>query len=202
MNQILAFTLAYFIGNISPALILMRLLKGGDIRQHGSGNPGAANTNLLLGPKVGAAVLILDILKGAMGVLVGLWIGGSIGGLLGALGVIIGHNWPILLGFRGGKGISATAGALIVLFPVVFTILIAVLGLTILITRYASIGFMAALIALPIVLFLFNHTNPEIITGTAITAMGLLRYKDNIRLLLQGKETKMGQGAVFHDEDK
>ena len=106
--------LGYFLGSIPTAYIIGRLLKGVDIRQIGDGNMGAANTFRQLGAKAGVAVGIIDAAKGALAVLIAQAAGLSLFAvLLTGAAVVVGHNWPVFLGFRGGRGEATTIGVLL-----------------------------------------------------------------------------------------
>ncbi|MCK4369150.1 MAG: glycerol-3-phosphate acyltransferase [Dehalococcoidales bacterium] len=106
--------LGYFLGSIPTAYIVGRLLKGVDIRQIGDGNMGAANTFHQLGAKAGVAVGIIDAAKGALAVLIAQAAGLSLFAvLLTGAAVVVGHNWPVFLGFRGGRGEATTIGVLL-----------------------------------------------------------------------------------------
>ena len=89
---------------LSPAYLIVRYVSRADIRQLGSGNAGTANVNRVLGTRAALVVFFIDILKGALAVWVGQWIGGAWGGIFAGLAVVLGHNYPALLGFRGGEG--------------------------------------------------------------------------------------------------
>jgi glycerol-3-phosphate acyltransferase PlsY len=107
--------LAYLLGSIPTAYIFGRLLKGVDIRQIGDGNMGAANTFRQLGPRAGITVGIIDAAKGALAVFIAQQAGLSLFAvLLAGTAVVAGHNWPVFLGFRGGRGEATTIGVLLV----------------------------------------------------------------------------------------
>jgi len=108
--------LGYLIGSIPTAYIIGRLLRGVDIRQIGDGNMGAANTFRQLGPKAGVTVGLIDASKGAAAVLIAQATGLSLFAvLLTGVAAVIGHNWPVFLGFRGGRGEATTIGVLLVI---------------------------------------------------------------------------------------
>jgi glycerol-3-phosphate acyltransferase PlsY len=107
--------LGYLLGSIPTAYIIGRILKGVDIRQIGDGNMGAANTFRQLGPKAGVTVGVIDAGKGAAAILIAQAVGLSLFAvLLTGVTVVIGHNWPVFLGFRGGRGEATTIGVLLV----------------------------------------------------------------------------------------
>ena len=105
VTEIIAIALGYLLGSIPMAYIVGHLKKGGDIRQMGGGNMGALNTMREVGMSAGIAVLIVDIAKGLVAVLIAGWLGLSpIWIFMAGFAAIAGHNWPIILGFRGGRG--------------------------------------------------------------------------------------------------
>ena len=116
VKLVIAFLIAYFIGNISPSTIMARA-KGIDIKKEGSGNAGTTNALRVMGKKAGAITLVVDIIKGVAAVLIGLALAGQMGAYGCALPVMLGHIWPILLRFKGGKGIATSFGALLAINP-------------------------------------------------------------------------------------
>ena len=107
---------AYFIGNISPSTIMAKR-QGIDIKKEGSGNAGTTNALRVMGKKAGAITCIVDILKGVVAVLIGMLIGGPAAAYLCALCVFLGHVWPIVYRFQGGKGVATAFGAVLAVNP-------------------------------------------------------------------------------------
>lgn len=129
MNTLLLLLTGYMLGSVSFSYLIVRLVKGIDIRTVGSHNAGGRNVMLHIGQGWGWLVGILDAGKGALAAWMGFTLGGSLTvGVLAGLMAVLGHNYPFYLGFRGGKGIAASLGALLVLMPVETVIGIAVLG--------------------------------------------------------------------------
>ena len=112
MWYILIAIIGYFLGNISSSYLVGKLMAKVDVREHGSGNLGATNVYRVLGFKAGAIVFLADTLKGLLATLIGLWIKGDVGGLIGGIAAVAGHNWPFLLEFKGGKGIATSFGSI------------------------------------------------------------------------------------------
>jgi acyl phosphate:glycerol-3-phosphate acyltransferase len=188
---IYALLAGYIIGNFSPAYILVRIIKKGDIRNFGSGNAGMANTNRVLGFKWALLVFALDALKGVAAVLVGRLFFGEIGGLIGGLGAVIGHNWPVVLGFHGGKGVATSAGVAMALSLITFGILLGVFILVVAVWRYMSLGSIMVGILLPLSLLIFGNPVREILLGIILAAMILFQHRANIQRLLTGSERKL-----------
>jgi glycerol-3-phosphate acyltransferase PlsY len=193
VRYVLIAVIGYFLGNISSSYIVGKLGSNIDVREHGSGNLGTTNAYRVLGLKAGALVFIGDVIKGIIATVIGLLIvrDNSIGGLIGGITAVAGHNWPFLLGFRGGKGIATSFGTIIILFPKAALILLVVEVLIIALTGYVSLGSVSVAILLPILAIVFKY-NPWLIVGSFILAiMAVFRHKDNITRLLNGTENKI-----------
>ena len=201
----LTLALAYVAG-ATPFGYMAGKLKGVDIRAHGSGNIGATNVIRILGKGIGIPVFILDALKGLVPVcLAGWWfrqspaLAGSapLAEVLAALGAVLGHSFTFWLGFRGGKGVATTAGAMLGLSPIVLLGGIAVWLLLFLTTRYVSLASMAAGLALCAGTaaqgHFTGHLNVPLLSLTAIIALLVIwRHRSNIQRLLAGTENKAG----------
>lgn len=194
MLSIVVIAVGYLLGSISFSYLFGKWFKGIDIRKHGSGNAGATNTLRVLGKGPAITVLLLDGLKGILAVLLGQWAGGDnlwIAVLCG-LAAIIGHNWPVYFGFRGGKGIATTIGVMATLafLPTLFAGLLAIAIIAL--TRYVSLGSLLLTAILPF--FLWGMSRPvEILWFSVIVALfAFARHRANIAKLLQGKENKIG----------
>ena len=187
----IAVLLSYFIGNFSTSMIVSKLWANIDIRKYGSGNAGSTNVLRTLGFKPALVTFIGDALKGILAV----WIGGKIGGtdtaLLCGIAAIIGHNWPVLFGFKGGKGIATSIGVGLAVNPIVAFICI-VLGIMIVVkTKYVSLGSITAISLLPI-LFIFSGFK-YFLFGLVLALMAIFQHRQNIQRLLKGTESKIGQ---------
>lgn len=192
MNFILALIVGYLLGNISASFIVGKLTKNIDIRKFGSGNAGATNTLRILGLKAGLLVFFVDILKGVAAVLLGRLVAGDAGGMIAGAASVAGHIWPAFLSFKGGKGVATSFGVLVVLFPLVALILFAVSASLVAITRFMSLGSIAAAILLPILLLVIGYDWLYIIFGLVLAALIIYLHKSNITRLLAGKENKLG----------
>jgi len=190
-KYLLAMFISYFIGNIAPSYFIGKALKNIDIRDHGSGNAGATNAFRVLGAAAGVIVFICDTLKSVLAVHVGLWLTGTqLGGMLAGAMAVIGHNWPVVLNFKGGKGIASSFGLVLTLFPTIGLILLAVGIIVILITRYVSMGSISAIILCPILLIIFGQPLEICLIAVILAAIAILRHKDNIIRLKQGTENR------------
>ncbi|HZJ56721.1 MAG TPA: glycerol-3-phosphate 1-O-acyltransferase PlsY [Clostridia bacterium] len=193
MRYVLIVVIGYILGNVSSSYLVGKLGSNIDVRQHGSGNLGTTNAYRVLGIKAGALVFIGDVIKGILATIIGLLIvkDSSVGGLIGGIAAVAGHNWPFLLGFKGGKGIATSFGTIIILFPLTAIILLAVVVLIIVLTGYVSLGSITAAVLLPILAIAFRY-NPWLIVGAfLLAALAILRHKANISRLLKGTENKI-----------
>jgi acyl phosphate:glycerol-3-phosphate acyltransferase len=184
--------LAYFIGALPTGLILVRVLRGEDIRKYGSGNIGAANVLRVAGPAVAAAVLLVDVLKGLVPVLLALRAGLAPWAVVATgLAAIAGHNWSIFLGFRGGKGIATSAGVLAGLSLQAALVAAAVWIVVVAISRFSSLGSLVAAVSVPITLWRLR-TPPEYVAFGLIAALlAIYRHRANIERLVAGTELRV-----------
>ncbi|NLJ58073.1 MAG: glycerol-3-phosphate 1-O-acyltransferase PlsY [Tissierellia bacterium] len=192
MKYIFIAIIAYFIGNISFAYILGKIFEKKDVREYGSGNAGTTNALRTFGKKIGAMVLVGDVLKGLVAVVLGRSIGSELGAYLGGAFAIIGHNWPVLLNFKGGKGVATTIGVMAIINPFL-TILCVILGLIIIIiSRTVSLGSIIGMASAPLVALIFikPFQGQLLIFCFFIAGMSIFRHKDNINRLIRGEENK------------
>lgn len=185
-------------------------IKGIDIREHGSGNAGTTNALRTLGTKAGVVTFIGDCLKCILAVItVRLIFSHGYSSLMPlltvytGLGVVLGHNFPFYLKFRGGKGIASTAGLILTLDPLLSLLAFATFGAAVGITKYVSLGslLLAAEFLAGVLVYGFfdkwNLTQPQLIemyiVAAVITAMAFLRHRQNIKSLVKGTERKIGE---------
>jgi glycerol-3-phosphate acyltransferase PlsY len=190
---------SYLLGSIPTGFIFGKVLKGIDIRQHGSRNTGATNVFRVIGKGPGTAVLVIDILKGAIPVAVfGLVFAPDVNiPLVAALAAVAGHNWTCFLGFKGGKGVATTLGVLIGLTIAIPSIRLAVIlcvltwVLCFLTTAYISVSSMLAAVLLPILMVVVEAPFSMKVLGIVFCFFVILRHRPNIQRLLQGQEPKV-----------
>ena len=199
MNIILAFLLSYLLGSIPTAYIVGKMLKGIDIRHHGSGNIGATNTFRVLGKGPGIFVLSFDILKGLLAVV-------AIGDFLGiqqlylriflGLVAIIGHNWTVFLKFNGGKGIATSLGVLIgltVKIPAFGLVLGMTVGLWVIVflaSGFVSLASICAAVSLPILSVLTGQLIELVFLSVVCCLFIVLRHRKNIQRLFSSQESR------------
>lgn len=177
--------IAYFVGNISPATILGKIYKI-NIREEGSGNPGTTNVIRVLGMKAGLITLLIDLLKGFIAVNLGFKIAGFYGGIVGFAAVVIGHCYPVLYKFKGGKGVATTFGAaLAISWPSAFVAFIVAL-IVLFKTGKMSLGSIAAAIAFPVLILFYM---PEyFLFSLFVAAFLVINHLSNIKRLKAGEE--------------
>ena len=188
MKILLSGVIGYFIGNLLFAYILGKTIKKVDIRKYGSNNPGSTNALRVFGIKLGAAALALDMIKGIVAVLVGQAIAGYYGMLAAAIGVVIGHNWPIFLNFKGGKGVATSAGVILVIDWRIFLIILSVFVIVFLSTKIVSLSSICAASAAGIAVFFFADEIAMRLTFLFLAICVVCRHKDNIIRLARGEE--------------
>ena len=204
LNLVIGLVVSYLMGSVPTSLLAGRLLKGIDIRQHGSGNAGATNTFRVLGWKAGLVVLLIDMAKGLIPTV---WVAQAAGSTLGGepmlyqiacgLAAVFGHIWTIFAGFKGGKGVGTGAGMIIGLAPVPVLICIVVFALVVGVTRYVSLGSILASITLPIVVWTqklmlgMAVSTPLLVLSIFIPALIIFTHRSNVGRLLRGEESKI-----------
>lgn len=181
-------TLAYFIGNISPSILLGKAL-GIDIKKEGSGNAGTTNALRVLGKKAAVITLIIDIGKGVLAVWLGLRFGNETIGMFCALAVFCGHIWPCVYSFKGGKGVATAFGALLAVNWVmaVITLLIVAIGLAV--SRRMSAGSLLGAASFPITCWFLERDFFYI--GLVMALIVIIKHRANIARLIKGEEPKM-----------
>jgi len=197
---LLELLVAYLIGSLSSAVWIGKLLYGIDVRQHGSGNAGATNVIRVLGYKAGIPVMLVDVFKGWVAVQLAIWF--PIPGLgsealiylrIGmALAAVMGHVFPVYLGFRGGKGVGTIAGAGMSLFPLAILLVLVVFILVLATTHYVSLASILASLAFPLVVyFITGIRHPGLIGLSVLVAIFIpATHRKNISRLLKGEERK------------
>lgn len=193
---IVSIIIAYFLGNISAAIILSKLLKGEDVRTKGSGNAGATNMLRNYGKGMAAATLIIDVLKGVIAVMIGAKFGMA---YPCALAVVVGHMYPAVFGFRGGKGIATGLGVLLAINPKLALCCLAVAVILFVTTKYISLGSICAAIAMPV--FSFFMEPGFTIYALILCILTCYKHRENIKRLKNGTESKVGQHSTQSNQD-
>jgi len=192
IKYILLFIASFILGSI-PFGIIIAKAKGVDLKNVGSRNIGATNVLRSLGKWPAALTLLGDVLKGTAAVAIGRYfgVGPVYEGFVG-LSAILGHNFSIFLGFRGGKGVATSLGVLGIYSPqtALFTFIIWLM--VVMFTKYSSLGALVSFGLLPINVLLFD-SKEKLFTAILITILIFMRHKDNIQRFIKGTERRMGQ---------
>lgn len=206
VTLLICFIVGYFFGCISTGTILGKIY-GVNLKQHGSGNIGTTNALRTLGPAAGAITLAGDVMKTIIPIIImRLVFGGTdssphIIALYTGLGAVIGHNFPFYMKFQGGKGMAATAGMILAYGDVrIIGICLAVFILSVVLTRYVSLGSLLVNICFPIGLIIFYHGKPEfvhmLVLSMVFPILSVCKHRENIKRLLNGTERKVS----FHKD--
>ena len=188
----IGFLIAYMLGSIPFGFLLTKFSGAGDIRKLGSRNIGATNV-LRTGRKgLAAATLLFDAAKGAAAVLIAREISPE-AALIAGFFAVLGHNFPVWLKFKGGKGVATTLGVLLAIVWPVGLLTITTWLLTAAIFRFSSLAAIIALLASPIYAYLLTVEKVLIIT-TLLALLGIARHHENIRRLITGKESRIRLG--------
>ncbi len=195
VQDLIALALGYLFGSIPFGLILTRVAGLGDVRTIGSGNIGATNVLRTGNKALAAGTLLGDLLKGTAAVLLArYWFGGNaalVAGLAAGLGAVLGHLFPVWLGFKGGKGVATFIGVLLAVDWRACLAFGAVWFLIAALTRYSSLSALIASLAAPITLFLLGQPEAACLF-TVLTIMIWIKHRANIARLMSGTEPRIG----------
>ena len=194
--------IAAYVAGATPFGFIVAKSQGVDIRKHGSGNIGATNVLRTLGKRLGMFVLLLDVLKGCLPVILGkMFLEGrvvpdmfSVVVVLIGFATIFGHNYTFWLGFKGGKGIATSAGALLAIMPITLLIGLAVWFILFYSTRYVAVASMGSACTIPVAVAIVTLVRdgavniPFFILGLLIAFFGVWRHRSNIKKLRAGTE--------------
>lgn len=194
---LVALLASYLLGSFPTGWLLVKWLRRVDVRTVGSGNVGATNVTRAAGLTAGVAVFLLDLAKGLVAVgLVAPWVAPSatLGVRLGCgVAAIVGHDFPIVLGFHGGKGVATTFGVLFVAEPFVGVVALVVWVTGFLLWRYVSAGSLAAAVSIPVTQWLRGDPGLIVGLGGATALLIIVRHRTNIARLVAGTEHRLGR---------
>lgn len=202
MKASLAIVIAYILGSIPFGYLIVRAWSGADIRESGSGGTGATNVSRRAGKLAGLVTLVLDAAKGAVAVLLVRWwlapgdeLIWSVG--FAALAVIVGHIFPIWLGFRGGKGVATSVGVFLALAPFIVVLAGFVFLTTVLLTRYVSLASILAAAFIPLCIWVqlqfgrpYGGSDIMLFTAAVAATLIVFAHRSNIARLIRGTETR------------
>jgi len=195
-----AIVAGYLIGSIPSGLIVGRLTRGIDVRNYGSGRTGTTNTLRVLGWRASLVVLVVDVAKGWLPVYLLLQQSQSpFPAVVAGMASLIGHNWPVFAGFRGGRGVTVGFGSLLALLPIAAAVALIVFVLVVAATRYVSAGSVLACalaFATALILLLLGQAGAYALAYTAIAAaLIIFQHHDNLDRLRRGTERKLGESV-------
>jgi acyl phosphate:glycerol-3-phosphate acyltransferase len=194
IRNVLLVLAAYLLGAIPFGLLIARLQKGIDIRDHGSGNIGTSNVLRTSGKRAALLTLAGDLLKGYLPVLAGsLWGVPPPWVVIAGAAAVIGHNWPIYIHFRGGKGVATSFGAALGIMPAAAGLALLVYLLVAAIARYTSLAALVSTASLLLWVHLFRASRPQVLFSVFAALLIYLRHRENIQRLILGTERKIGQ---------
>lgn len=195
LYYVLGFFLGHFCGSVPSGLWLVKAFHGIDIRNYGSKNIGTTNVFRTVGTKTAVLVLLADALKGIIAVAVmNYCFQSALLNVITALGALLGHNYSLFLGFKGGKGVATALGLLIFLMPKVAVGSFAVWFILVLLTRFVSLGSIVAAICTPLLAWYLNYPLSYVIFSLIAAFFVVIRHKENIHRLLTGTENKIKPG--------
>lgn len=187
---------AYLLGSLPFGYILSKLLLKTDIRNYGSGNIGATNVLRVMGWRAALPVFILDLAKGLLAVLLAKTVSDLPAVYLGAgLLAMIGHSYPVFLKFKGGKAAATGIGVLIAISGWAVLVMLVAAALVIAVSRYVSVGSIVGAVMVPFAFWLLGYDLLHILFGALMALLVVIRHHENIRRLIEGRESKLGQKA-------
>ncbi|HET6854771.1 MAG TPA: glycerol-3-phosphate 1-O-acyltransferase PlsY [Pyrinomonadaceae bacterium] len=193
MRPLLLVVIAYLLGSIPFGYLIVRKKLGADIRQSGSGGTGATNVSRRAGKAAGVVTLVLDALKGSLAVLVAKELAPNVDWLIAAAAIaaILGHMFPVWLGFRGGKGVATGVGVFSILAP--FAVLCAGIIFVVIVslTRYVSLGSIIAAATIPLFVWLRSDSRPVLTAAIVGALLIVFAHRGNIARLARGTESRI-----------
>ncbi len=190
MTEALLIVGAYLVGSISPSVLLGRLFKHVDLREHGSGNAGTTNAFRVLGVRLGLAVLVADVAKGFIAAMVARSLVGPTATIVVGLAAMAGHNWSIFLRGRGGKGVATGAGVLLALMPFTAVILVGVFVVVLFSTSLVSLASLSAAVMLIPMSVGTGKPLPYVLFSVLAASFVVYAHRGNIRRLVRGREPR------------
>lgn len=195
LHFLLGFVLGHVCGSVPSGLWLVQAFHGIDIRNYGSKNIGTTNVFRTVGPKTAVLVLIADAFKGILAVgIISYLFHNPLLDVITALGALLGHNYSLFLGFKGGKGVATALGLLIFMMPKVAVASFGIWLVCVLLTRYVSLGSIMAAIFTPPLAWYLGYPSAYVIFSVVAAFFVVLRHKENIHRLLTGTESKIKPG--------
>lgn len=196
IDSVLIVLFAYLCGSISSAVWYGRIVYGVDVRKHGSGNAGATNSLRVLGKTAGIIVLIIDLLKGLLPVFIAKYLDfPELIVFIVGFAAVVGHLLPVFSGFKGGKGVATSMGVVLAVMPLAALVCFVVFVLTVLLTKYVSLGSILGALSFPISVLALSPDHSVYFRFFSVILALLLTFthRKNMERLLAGVESKLGK---------
>jgi acyl phosphate:glycerol-3-phosphate acyltransferase len=192
MTRIIIPIVAYLLGSIPFGYLIVRRKSGADIRETGSGGTGATNVSRRAGKAAGVLTLLLDAAKGCVAMVIARAVGGDDWVIAAAaIAALVGHIFPVWLGFRGGKGVATGVGIFLVLAPIPLLCAGVVFVAIVLLTRYVSLGSIIAAILIPVLVWVLSDSRPLLMAAIVGAALIVFAHRGNIQRLASGTESRI-----------
>ena len=195
LKYLLTAVIGYFLGNFSGGIVIGRIYGIRDIRKVGSGNAGTTNVLRNLGWLPSVLTLAGDCLKGMLAALIGKWLGGDVGLVIGGTCAVLGHDFPVVFRFKGGKGVATYLGLILILDWRIAVILTVIVLAVVAVTRYMSVGSILACFLYPALVVIFRAGRPHyavyVLSAFFAGALTLFQHRANLLRLVQKKENRL-----------
>ena len=194
LRWVLTILAGYLFGSISSGLLIAKAAGGPNLREVGSGNTGTTNVIRTMGKKAGYLTFLFDFLKGLLACWIGEILLGDTGKMVGGFFAVIGHNWPVFFGFKGGKGVCTSMAIAMYCFPIYALIAYAFGFAVMFITKYVSAGSLTGVLTFCVVCLIRADGNVLMIVWAIVLALLMTwRHKANIQRIMNGTENRIGQ---------
>lgn len=180
--------ISYLLGSVSFSILMSKLFLGGDVRKQGSGNAGATNMARVYGIKAGLFTLLGDFIKAIISIVIGRLLLGDVGIAVGGIACLIGHCFPVLHGFHGGKGVSVGAAVALAVGWQVFLAVVGSFLLVALLSRKVSLGSICGAISITVAALIFDVSTPRLILSVIGMVIVVFQHRENIARLIKGTE--------------
>jgi glycerol-3-phosphate acyltransferase PlsY len=199
IEKIVIILISYLMGSIPFGLLVGKIVKGIDIREHGSGNIGTANVSRVIGKRWGAVVFILDSIKGLLPTLFSKirYPQDSTLMLITGIAAILGHTYSLFLNFKGGKGVATAFGVMLVLLPIPTLITLGIFTIVFIMTGFVSLSSIIAAISLPILALIFNLKFLITAMVSILSCLVIYNHRENIKRIVNKEENKFFNGLVY-----
>ena len=198
--------IGYLLGNIPSGVLIARIFGIEDVRKHGSGNSGTTNVLRTVGWLPSVLTLVFDCLKGYVGCLIGGAMGGDLGMLLGGFCAVLGHDFPVFMGFKGGKGIATSLALIIAIHPILALAELLTEIVVVAVTRYMSIASLITAVMFPVFTAILCRGRENyglfVLFSTMAGALAIFQHRSNIQRLIRGEENRLDFAKITQVSQK